>query len=170
MFRIAGALLAVSALMLAACADDNDEGDADPATPESSPVATSTATASPEGTSADPTPTGTELPNPADELVEEAAPIVSAEVVALESAPPQYVARVVSAQPDGCYKFARFEVEQDGAMISVNVLNTRPADLTVVLCLAQYSETTSDIPLGDLESGTEYTLSVNGEMQTFVAQ
>ena len=153
LLRFGGAPLAVSTLVLAACGDD--DGDATAATPDASPS---------------PTAVGTDVPNPADELVEEAAPIVSVDVVSLDSAPPQYVAHVVSAQPDGCYKFARFEVETSGTTITVTVLNTRPADLTVVLCAQQYSETTSDVSLGTLESGTEYTLDVNGETQTFVAE
>ena len=168
--RIVGGLLVASALLFAACSDG--DADADEATPTTTPVVTSTATpdgtAAPTTTPGDPSPSAT--PGAETELVEEAAPIVSAEIVSLDSAPPQYVVHVVAAQPDGCYKFARFEVEQDGVTINVTVLNTRPADMTVVLCLAQYGETTSDVPLGELEAGTEYTLNVNGETQTFVAE
>jgi len=153
MLRFTATLLVASTLVLAACGDDDEVASA--ATPDASPS---------------PTAVGTEVPNPADELVEVAAPIVSVEVASLDSSAPQYVAHVISAQPDGCHKFARFEVELDGSTITVTVLNTRPADLTVVLCAAQYSETTSDISLGTLESGTEYTLDVNGETQTFVAE
>ena len=172
-FQIVGGLLAAAALTFAACSDS--DADADEATPDSTPAVTSTASpdtiASPTATATPGDPaTSSATPDPEVDVVEEAAPVVSAEVVSLDSAPPQYVARVVSAQPDGCYKFARFEVDQDGATINVTVLNTRPADMTVVLCLAQYSETSSDIPLGQLEAGTEYTLSVNGEKQTFVAE
>ncbi|MCH6552415.1 MAG: hypothetical protein IH804_10465 [Planctomycetes bacterium] len=46
-----------------------------------------------------------------------------------------------------------------------------PKDLAAVLCAAVYSTTQSNVPLGsNFESGTEYTLSVNGQSQTFVAQ
>ncbi len=157
--RGAATVVAASALALAACASGG--GDAETEAVTSVP----TSAASPSAAVADAV-----APNPVDELVEVAAPIVSIDVVSLDSAPPQYVAHVVSTQPDGCHRFARFAVETDGATINVAVLNTRPADLTVVLCAQQYSETTSEVPLGTLQSGTDYTLNVNGETQTFVAE
>ena len=63
------------------------------------------------------------------------------------------------------------EWERHGRVQSHTVWNTVPKDLAAVLCAAVYSTTQSNVPLGsNFESGTEYTLAVNGQAQTFVAQ
>ena len=109
---------------------------------------------------------------PADDLVSQPAPIVDAGIDVAESYPPQYILGVKSAQPDGCHKFEGHEVVRDGNSITVTVTNTVPADLTVVLCTMQYSETDTSINLGsDFESGETYTVVINGEKTVeFVAQ
>ena len=124
--------------------------------------------------------TGTPAPTPAAPdadpplppgLVEEPARIVSAELAIAESFPPQYFVSIVSAQPDGCTRFSRFEVERSGTLIEITVLNTVPERRAVVLCAAIYGETTSNVALGsDFDPGETYTLSVNGAEQRFVAQ
>ena len=112
-----------------------------------------------------PTPPSTEptVPAPAPVLpsyqpvpvVEVRAQIVSADLAIAESFPPQYFVGIVSAQPNGCMRFSRFEVERHGTEIEIKVWNTVPKDLAAVLCTAVYSTTQSNVPLGsDFESGT----------------
>ncbi len=115
------------------------------------------------------------LPVPGDsEVAIVPAPIVSVgNIVVAESFPPQYFVQVTSAQPNGCDRDAGWEVETDGNDIFVKVLNSQPADLSVVLCVAIYGETQHNVALGSdgFLSGDEYNLYVNGKLQeTFTAQ
>ena len=110
------------------------------------------------------------LPPPVDG-VETPAPIVAAELLIAESYPPQYFVAVTSAQPNGCHRFSRFEVTRNGTEIEIAVWNTVPKNLAVVLCTAIYGQTETSVALGsDFEPGESYTISVNGEQQSFVAQ
>ena len=100
------------------------------------------------------------------EVVIVPAPVVSVgEVAATKSLPPQYFLQVTAAQPSGCERDAGWEVEIEGTAVHVSVLNSQPADLSVVLCAAVYGETVHSIALGSdgFERGVEYTLFVNGE-------
>jgi len=169
-----------AALLLAACSsDDGSTSTPSPtstpeptvtATPTSSPTAEPTATPGEPQPSATPTGTSGPLPGPG-ETIEVPAPIVSVDVLVAESFPPQYFVEVVSAQPDGCHRFSRYEVSRDGTTVRIDVYNTRPKDLSVVLCTMIYGETTSNVALGsDFDSGVEYTLEVNDVTRTFTAQ
>ena len=110
------------------------------------------------------------LPPPAG-VVETPAPIVAVELLIAESYPPQYFVAVSSAQPDGCHRFSRFEVTRNGTEIEIAVWNTVPENLAVVLCTAIYGQTETSVAIGsDFEPGETYTISVNGEQQSFVAQ
>lgn len=106
------------------------------------------------------------------ETVKVPAPILEADVNTAESFPPQYFLRVVSEQSDGCHEFAGYTVTRDGNKVIVDVQNTRPADMTVVLCLMIYKTTESNIALGsDFEPGETYEVIINGEKVTeFEAQ
>jgi hypothetical protein len=98
------------------------------------------------------------------------APIVRVTLRTAESHPPQYFADVVSALPDGCTHFARFAVRREGNVVLVDVLNTVPSD-SATMCTMIYGEKESTVPLGsEFESGSAYTLDVNGSRQRFVAQ
>jgi len=78
---------------------------------------------------------------------------------------------IVSAQPNGCTRFSRFELERAGTLLEITVYNTVPENLAVVLCTAIYGQTMSNVALGsDFEPGGTYTLRVNGAEQRFVAQ
>lgn len=115
------------------------------------------------------------LPLPPElDTVEILATIVTVgEVVIAESFPPQYFVEITSAQPNGCELDAGWEVVIEGKNVLVTVSNSQPADLSVVLCAAIYSETTHNVRLGsdEFEPGEEYNLIVNGESHgTFVAQ
>lgn len=103
------------------------------------------------------------------------APIVKVgDVFVAESFPVQYFIEVVSAQPTGCDRDAGWEVEIDGNQVFIDVMNSQPADLSVVLCAAVYGETSHNIRFGtgdQFESGVEYTIVVNGKVSgTFIAQ
>ncbi len=111
-----------------------------------------------------------EAPPAAGARVEVRAPIVHVELRVAESHPPQYFADVTSALPDGCARFARFEVRREQATVFVDLFNTRPAS-DAVACTMIYGEKQTAVGLGgDFTAGTTYTLDVNGTRQTFVAR
>jgi hypothetical protein len=103
------------------------------------------------------------LPGSPD-IVTVPAPVVSVgEVTIAESFPPQYFLQVTSGQPNGCNRNAGWEVDIEQAVVRVTVLNSQPADLTVVLCTEIYVETVHNVALGSdaFQSGVEYSLFVN---------
>ena len=115
------------------------------------------------------------LPRPGlrDTFVAE-SPIQSAEIVILESFPPQYQLRVVSGLPkgSGCSQFNGYEVRRSEANeIEVVVTHHEVADRLVV-CTADFPIVETNIPLGSgFESGEKYTVRVNSDTTTsFVAQ
>ena len=115
------------------------------------------------------------LPRPGlrDTFVAE-SPIQSAEIVILESFPPQYHLRVVSGLPkgSGCSQFNGYEVRRSEANeIEVVVTHHEVADRLVV-CTADFPIVETNIPLGSgFESGEKYTIRVNSDTTTsFVAQ
>ena len=115
------------------------------------------------------------LPRPGlrDTFVAE-SPIQSAEIVILESFPPQYQLRVVSGLPkgSGCSQFNGYEVRRSEANeIEVVVTHHEVADRLVV-CTAVFPIVETNIPLGSgFESGEKYTVRVNSDTTTsFVAQ
>ena len=101
------------------------------------------------------------------------SPIESAEVLILESDPPQYQLRVVSGMPkgSGCSQFNGYEIRRKEAnTIDVVVTHHEVADPDVV-CTADYPTVETYVPLGsDFEPGAEYTVIVNGDTAgSFVA-
>ncbi len=175
-FRSLSLLLAAAVLSLAmvACSDDS-EGDSDDT--GSDPVATAPSTGTPDGdapASSDDTvtatPDGTQnVGDPSRVVVE--APIEEFEVMFLESFPVQHKLRVVSGLPSGCATFEGIEVVRDGTTFTVTVTNTMPAPNQDIACTMIYGYRESTVDLGnDLESGTEYTVHVNDQVTTFVAQ
>lgn len=119
-----------------------------------------------------PTPAPTEDPGLADGTrVVALAPIESIDVLFLESFPVQYRLHVVSGLPSGCAAFHGVEVEREGTTFTVTVTNTVPAPNQQIACTMIYGlkETSVDLGTG-LESGTEYTVNVNDQTTTFVAQ
>ena len=103
----------------------------------------------------------------------ELAPIHELEVRIAESFPPQYFLGVVSGLPSGCAELDGSEVAVDGTTIRVTVSNRVPAPGVLVACTAIYGFAESTVALGtgaDFTSGTRYTVLVNGERTSFVAQ
>ncbi len=101
------------------------------------------------------------------------SPIESAEVVVLESLPPQYQLRVVSGMPTGssCSQFNGYEVRRtESNRIDVAITHHKVAD-PFVACTADYPVVETIVPLGsDFEPGVEYTVNLNSDTtRSFVA-
>lgn len=94
------------------------------------------------------------------------SPIQSAEIMVLESAPPQYQLRVVSGLPmgSGCSQFNGYEVRRGVSNeIEVVVTHHEVADQQVV-CTADFPILETNVPLGsNFKSGVEYTIRVNSD-------
>ena len=105
-----------------------------------------------------------------DGFVAEEAPIESVEIEILERFPPIYVVRVTVGLPSGCVTFGTSTVKRDGRIVSIQMLNKRPADAEI--CTAIYGIEEIRVPLeGPFEPGVEFDVIVNGERYgTFVGQ
>ena len=102
------------------------------------------------------------------------SPIESAEIMVLESAPPQYQLRVVSGLPrgSGCSQFNGYEIRRSESNdIEVIVTHHEVAD-RMVMCTADFPIVETFVPLGsDFVSGEKYTVRVNSDKVTsFSAQ
>ncbi len=114
-----------------------------------------------------------ELPEPGviGEMVPAIAPVASVELAVMESFPVQYGVHIVTEQRNGCVEHDTHTVERDGTTINITVTNLEPADPeTICTMILKMHET--NINLGtDFESGVEYTVNVNDQVQkTFIAQ
>lgn len=104
------------------------------------------------------------------EMVEVLAPILSADVLALESYPVQYALNIESALPNGCVEFGGYEVSRVGERIIVKLTNLVPANENVI-CTMEYRTVETMVSLGtglDYEPATAYTMEVNGVSTGFV--
>ena len=102
------------------------------------------------------------------------SPVESAEIMVLESAPPQYQLRVVSGLPKGssCSQFNGYEIRRTTSNeIEVIVTHHEVAE-RMVICTADFPIVETLVPLGsDFEPGEKYTVRVNSDTVTsFVAQ
>ena len=102
------------------------------------------------------------------------SPIERAEVRVLESSPPQYQLRVVSAMPKGstCSQFNGYEIRRsEPNALDVIVTHHEVADAAAP-CTADYPIVETDVPLGsDFEPGVKYAVRVNEDVTaSFVAQ
>ena len=102
------------------------------------------------------------------------SPIQSAEIMVLESAPPQYQLRVVSGLPrgSGCSQVNGYEIlRREANEIEVVVTHHEVADQQVV-CTADFPIVETNVPLGsNFEPGEEYTIRVNSDITvSFEAQ
>ena len=95
------------------------------------------------------------------------SPIESAEIMILESAPPQYQLHVVSGLPKGssCSQFNGYEIRRrESNEIEVVVTHHEIADQQVV-CTADFPIVETNVPLGsNFEPGEEYTIRVNSDI------
>ena len=102
------------------------------------------------------------------------SPIESAEVLVLESVPPQYQLRVASGMPkgSGCSQFNGYEIRRrESNSIEVAITHHQVAD-PLVMCTADFPIVETDVPLGsDFEPGVEYAVIVNSDTtSSFVAR
>ncbi|PFG73003.1 hypothetical protein [Tepidiforma thermophila] len=99
------------------------------------------------------------------------APIDAIDIVVRETMPPQYAVVITSGLPNGCARFAGWEmVARTEAEIVIRVTNRVP-DSDEVACTMVYGTHESTVELGsDFVSGREYTVVVNGVRKTFTAQ
>lgn len=166
--------LGVLSLALIACDGASaDQDDTSTTTPE--PTASDPVTNTPGGPdtpvdSNDPTPAPTSTPDWDHERVEELAPIESIDVVVRESFPPQYALQITSGLPSGCAAFERTDVEREGNVFTVTVINTMPAPDADVACTMIYGYFDQSVTLEDIESGVEYTVNANDKTLTFTGQ
>jgi hypothetical protein len=97
------------------------------------------------------------------------APIEQAQVVTVQSNPPQYTVSVKAGLPSGCAKPAGYEVAAAGQAVRVQVFNSMPAGN--VICTQIYGIYDLTVPLGsDFDAGKTYTVDVNDKKLTFVAR
>ena len=116
------------------------------------------------------------LPRPGlAEPVTEESPVESAEIMILESWPPQYQVVVVSGLPrgSGCSQFNGYEVRRrEPNEIEIVITHHRVGDNQPVACTADYPIVETIVPLGsDFESGEKYVVRVNWDIEVpFTAQ
>ena len=99
------------------------------------------------------------------------APIDDLDILVRESAPPGYTLHIKSGLPSGCAKFVRAEITgRSDSTVTVEVLNSMPADDDIA-CTMIYGTHETNLDLGtDFVPGRTYTVAVNDEQTTFVAQ
>ena len=94
------------------------------------------------------------------------SPIESAEIMVLESAPPQYQLRVVSglSMGSGCSQFNGYEIRRrESNEIEVVVTHHEVAD-QLVACTTDFPIVETNVPLGsNFQPGEEYTIRVNSD-------
>ena len=94
------------------------------------------------------------------------SPIESADIMIMESAPPQYQLRVVSGLPrgSGCSQVNGYEIRRtDSSEIEVVVTHHEVAD-QLVACTADFPIVETNVPLGsNFQPGEEYTIHVNSD-------
>jgi hypothetical protein len=93
------------------------------------------------------------------------APIESAEVVSVDTNPPQFFLEVVAGLPNACYSQADPEVSRSGTTVRVRVLNRHSG---AEVCAEVYGTYSLSIRLpGNYQAGTQYTVRVNDEVRAF---
>ena len=100
------------------------------------------------------------------------SPVQRVEVYELESDPVQYVVEVVSGRPSGsCTQFNGYEVvRRSDNTINVEITHHQIVDPRAI-CTKDYPIEETTVPLGALEKGVEYTVTVNGaHKQTIVGR
>jgi hypothetical protein len=86
--------------------------------------------------------------------------IESAEVLVMESFPPQLMLNVKGYQPDGCQFPVIVEQSQEGNTIYVSIYREVPANVRCTMNIVPYEDS---INLGSFEPG-QYTIDVNGTL------
>ena len=95
------------------------------------------------------------------------APIDSATVIVLDSNPPKYTVDIIAGLPDGCSSPARHSVKKDGLTYEVEVLNRHTG---AEVCTTIYGQYELAVELDDVQAGQPYTVKVNDQTLSFVAE
>jgi hypothetical protein len=95
------------------------------------------------------------------------APIDAATVIVLDSNPPKYTVDIIAGLPDGCSSPASHSVRQDGLTYEVTVLNRHTG---AEACTAVYGQYELAVELDDVQAGQPYTVKVNDQVLSFVAE
>ena len=150
----------------AVVADPATSGPSGPDTSVSSPPARDPGSSPPAGSVAPDQGGGANpQPGPGQAL----APIDDAQILILESFPPQYSLKLLVGLPSGCAQPLGHTVTRDGDTVRVQVLNSMPEG--AVVCTMIYGSYELNVPLGsDFESGREYVIEVNDKRLTLKAQ
>ena len=92
------------------------------------------------------------------------SPIQNVTVAEMESDPVQYALEVISGRPSGsCTQVNGYEIQRK-IDNTINVLVTHHQNIERdVICTADFPIEETMVPLGTLEEGVEYTVTVNGE-------
>ena len=87
----------------------------------------------------------------------------------MESDPVQYALQVVSGRPSGsCTQVNGYEVQRrNDNTLNVRITHHAIADREV-MCTADFPIEETTVPLGSLEVGVEYTVTVNGEHEQVI--
>jgi hypothetical protein len=103
--------------------------------------------------------------------VQELAPIEDVAIRIAESFPPQYFVEIRYGLRNGCIQADDYEVTRDGNRIDIAVTVFAPAPEANIICTQLYGTDTRNVVLGtDFQPGETYTVNVNDQTTTFVAQ
>lgn len=93
------------------------------------------------------------------------APVEKVNVEESTSTPGDYIATVVTGQPNTCQQFHGYLIKHAGAEIDISVTNTKPTN-PGTMCGMVYSYHTAQIDLGSaFTAGTTYVVVVNGQQK-----
>jgi hypothetical protein len=95
------------------------------------------------------------------------APIDSATVIVLDQSPPQYTVDIIAGLPDGCSSPGSHSVRRDGLTYEIEVLNRHSG---AEVCAAVYGQYELAVELGGVQTGQPYTVKVNDQVLSFVAE
>jgi hypothetical protein len=104
-------------------------------------------------------------PAPGDdyETVEGRPNIDNVEVLSLDSYPPQFTVVVTSGGYNSCVSHLEDRVSIEGTTVTIEIVSREPAPGLAVPCTRIYGMHHSDVYIGTVERGVEYTVIVNGE-------
>jgi hypothetical protein len=95
------------------------------------------------------------------------APIDSAKVVVLDTNPPRYTVEILAGLPDGCSSPGDHSVKHDGNTYTIEVRNRHTG---AAMCTAIYGQYELTVALDDVRAGQPYTVRVNDQTLSFVAE
>ena len=95
------------------------------------------------------------------------APIDSAKVVVLDTNPPRYTVEILAGLPDGCSSPGDHSVKHDANTYTIEVLNRHTG---AEMCTAIYGQYELTVALDDVRAGQPYTVKVNDQTLSFVAE